>query len=69
MAGGLALLRMEEWLAMPWQTPFFGLFLEVADHNISVNISEVAQLMELIYIKGYDIFRRIKRKVENDTNI
>ena len=47
------------------ENQFFDLFLEVADQNISVNISEVARLMGLTGLKGHDIFKRIKRKAEN----
>lgn len=46
------------------ENQFLDLFLEVADQNITVNISEVARLMGLTGLKGHDIFKRIKRKTE-----
>jgi len=46
------------------ENQFLDLFLEVADQNISVNISNVARLMGLTALKGHDIFKRIKRKTE-----
>ncbi len=44
------------------ENQFMDLWNEVAEQNISVNISEVARLMGLTAAQGHDIFRRIKRK-------
>jgi len=46
------------------ENQFLDLYLEVAEQNISINISDVARLMGVKAIKGHDIFRRIKRKAQ-----
>ncbi len=46
------------------ENEFLDLYLEVAEQNISVNISEVARIMGVNATKAHDIFRRVKRKAQ-----
>nr|MBC8489128.1 hypothetical protein [Bacteroidota bacterium] len=46
------------------ENQFLDLYLEVAEQNISINISDVARLMGVKATKAHDIFRRIKRKAQ-----
>jgi len=48
------------------EAKFIELYLDLAEQNINVNISEIARLMNIKPTKGHDIFKRIRRIAESN---